>query len=223
MLKNSFDEGFNLELVETAFFDGILEIPKIEPPKKIFIPPNMIPFSKRNRTKDFSECVVFYEHDINFADIVRKPEDFVEDLLRFSAVVTPDNSLYRDAPLIVQIANVYRNRAIGHYLQKNGAYVITNIRWGDERSYTTDFLPEKFAFLGAPKNSIVSVGTYGCIRGKDNKYYFREGLEAMLDELTPEVVLVYGSMPKSIFSPDIKCKTNFVRYPDWISQVKGGK
>ena len=166
---------------------------------------------------------MFYEHDINFADVVRKPEDFVEDLLRFPAVVTPDNSLYRDAPLIVQIANVYRNRAIGHYLQKNGAYVIANIRWGDESSYTTDFLPEKFAFLGAPKNSIVSVGTYGCIRGKDNKYYFREGLEAMLDELTPEVVLVYGSMPKSVFSAEILSKTNFVRYPDWISQVKGGK
>ena len=38
MLKNTFDEGFNLELVETAFFDGVLEIPKIEPPKKGFYP-----------------------------------------------------------------------------------------------------------------------------------------------------------------------------------------
>ena len=181
------------------------------------------PFSERNRSKDFSECVVFYEHDINFAEIVRKPEDFLEDLLRFPAVVTPDNSLYRDAPLIVQIANVYRNRAIGHYLQKNGAYVITNVRWGDERSYTTKELPEKFAFLGAPKNSIVSVGTYGCIKSKEDKFYFREGLEAMLDELMPEVVLVYGSMPKSVFSTEILSKTNFVRYLDWISQVKGGK
>ena len=220
MIKNNFDEGFNLELVQTAFFDGVFEIPKIEPPEKIIIPSAMISYSQRNRSKNFSECIVFYEHDINFADVVRKPEDFVEDLMRFPAIVTPDNSLYRDAPLIVQIANVYRSRAIGHYLQKHGAYIITNIRWGDERSYTAEALPEKFAFLGAPKNSIVSIGTYGCIRGKENKYYFREGLEAMLNELTPEVVLVYGSMPKQIFSVDIKCKTNFVHYPDWISQVR---
>lgn len=220
MIKNNFDEGFNLELVETAFFDGVLEIPKIEPPEKIIIPSGMIPYSKRNRSEDFSECVVFYEHDINFADVVRKPEDFVENLMRFSAVVTPDNSLYRDAPLITQIANVYRNRAIGHCLQKHGAYVITNVRWGDERSYTTKELPEKFAFLGAPKNSIVSVGTYGCIRGKENKRFFREGLEAMLDELTPEVVLVYGRMPKSVFSDEIMSKATFVCYPDWISQVR---
>ena len=98
MIKNNFDEGFNLELVQTAFFDGVLEIPKIEPPEKIIIPSSMIPYSQRKRSKNFSECLVFYEHDINFADIVRKPQDFVDDVLRFSAVVTPDNSLYRDAP-----------------------------------------------------------------------------------------------------------------------------
>lgn len=35
-----------------------------------------------------------------------------------------DCSLYCDAPLAVQIANVYRNRAIGYYYQSKGAYVI---------------------------------------------------------------------------------------------------
>ena len=219
MNKNTFDEGFNLELVQTAFFDGELEIPIINPPKEIIIPPDMIPFSKRNRSKDFSECLTFYEHDINFADVIRNPDELKEDILCFPFMTTPDNSLYRDAPLIVQMANVYRNRAIGHFFQKLGAYVITNVRWGDERSYTTNILPEKFAFLGAPKNSIVSIGTYGCISGKENKYYFREGLEAMLDELNPQVVLVYGSMPKAIFG-GIKHKTEFVNYPDWISKVR---
>ena len=53
------------------------------------------------------------------------------------------------------------NRAVGCYLQSHGVYVIPNVRWGDERSYTTVELPEKFAFLGVPKNSIVSIGTYG--------------------------------------------------------------
>ena len=219
MNKNNFDEGFNLELVETAFFDGELEIPKIDPLEKIIIPTSMIPYSKRNRSKNFSESLVFYEHDINFAEVIRNPKDFVDDILRFPSIVTPDSSLYRDAPLCIQILNTYRNRAIGHFFQKQGAHVITNVRWGDERSYTTKVLPEKFAFLGAPKNSIVSIGTYGCISGKENKKYFREGLEAMLDELKPQVVLVYGSMPKKIFD-DIKSKTNFINYPDWISKVR---
>ncbi len=76
--------------------------------------------------------------------------------------------------------------------------------------------PKKFAFLGVPKNSIVSIGTYGCIRSKVNKQYFIEGLSAMLDELSPEIVLVYGGMPKVIFEQFIN-RTNFINYPDWIS------
>ena len=125
-------------------------------------------------------------------------------------------------PLVLQIANTYMSRAIGHYLQQQGIYVIPNVRWGDERSYTTCELPEKFAFLGLPKHSIVSIGTYGCIQSKINKYYFKEGLRAMLEELEPEVVIVYGSMPDSIFS-EFKCKTKFIQYNDWITKKKGVK
>ena len=77
-------------------------------------------------------------------------------------------------------------------------------------------LPEKFAFLGVPKHSIVSIGTYGCIKSHENKVYFRNGLSAMLDELEPEVVLVYGGMPEFIFG-DFKNRTHFVNYPDWTS------
>ena len=43
----------------------------------------------------------------------------------------------------------------------------------------------------------------------------------MLDELEPEVVLVYGGMPDSTFV-GLKSKTEFVNYPDWTSTKKGG-
>ncbi len=36
--KINMDDGFNAELVETAFFDGIFEIPIIDPPPKLVIP-----------------------------------------------------------------------------------------------------------------------------------------------------------------------------------------
>jgi hypothetical protein len=113
------------------------------------------------------------------------------------------------------------NRAIGHYLQQNGIYVIPNVRWGDERTYTVDVLPEKVAFLGLPKHSIVSVGTYGCIRSKEAKYHFRQGLISMLDEIDPEIVLVYGSMPVSVFQ-GLHERTHFINYPDWITYKKRG-
>ena len=164
--KNMIDDGFRADLVRTAEFCGIFEIPRIKKPEEFIIPKDTIPFSLRCKTTDYSEFVVFYEHDIRFSDVLLATDDYLDELRNFPGVVSPDCSLYRDMPLVLQIANTYMNRAVGHYLQSQGIYVIPNIRWGDERSYTTCELPEKFAFAGVEKHSIVSVGTYGCIQSR---------------------------------------------------------
>lgn len=216
------DDGFNPEFVETAHFDGILEMPAINRPDRLIVPKGMIPFSKHSRSISNNEFLVFYEYDTNFADILRSPDEFEDVLSQFPGIVTLDNSLYVDSPLTVQIANTYRSRAIGHYYQSRGYYVIPNVRWGDERSYTTRKLPEKFAFLGLPKNSIVSIGTYGCCKSAEEQYQLRQGLIAMLSELEPEIVLVYGAMPDKVFK-DLKDRTRFINYPDWTSVVRGGR
>ena len=220
--KAIIDDGFNSELVETAFFDGILEMPIVAAPKEIVIPTRLLPFSKRGCSRDFSETLVTYEPDVKFREILVAPERFVEEFRRFrSGIVTLDSSLYWDMPLLAQMANTYRNRAIGCYYQRQGIPVITNVRWGDERSYTTKFLPEPFAFLGAPRHSIVAIGTYGCIRGREAEFQMISGLEAMLLYLQPEIVLVYGSMPERIFRR-FAGFARFVHYPDWITLQKGG-
>jgi len=213
------DDGFRADLVEEALFSGVLEIPAIEAPKEIIIPEGIIPFSQIARSRTYDETVAFYEYDLKFSKILTSTGECLEELRKFKGIISPDFSLYRDMPLCLQIANTYMNRAVGHYLQTKGLYVIPNIRWGDERTYTTGVLPEKIAFLGAPKHSIVSIGSYGCIQGKRNQFHFKNGLNAMIDELEPEVVLVYGSMPDSIFG-DIKNKTRFIQYQDWISLKK---
>lgn len=218
-IENLVDEGFRVSLVETAFFDGHHEIPHINGPDKIIIPSGMVPFSQRERSMNHQDFVCFYEHDINFREILTNTEEYVEDLKRFPGIITPDCSLYIDAPLCVQIADIYLNRAVGYYLSQQGIYTVPNVRWGDERTYTTIIFDEKVAFLGIDKHSIVSIGTYGQIRGKEDKRYFREGLVAMLKELEPEVVLVYGPMPDSIFT-GLKDRTRFVVYPDWITRKK---
>lgn len=222
MLKKKIlmDDGFNPELVGDALFDGRLEIPVLAKPDRIIIPEGMIPFSCRKKSTSHKEFLVFYEHDYNFAQILKNPEELVREFSEFPGIVTPDNSVYVDSPLTVQIANVYRNRAIGHFYQRKGIYVIPNVRWGDERSYTKCILPEKFAFLGVPKDSIVCIGTYGACKSPEEKYHMREGLKAMLDELVPQTVLVYGAMPDVIFNGLLE-RTHFIQYPDWISLKKG--
>ena len=108
------------------------------------------------------------------------------------------------------------NRSVGRYLQSQGIYVIPNVRWSDERTYTTNELPEKVAFVGLPKRSVVSIGSYGLMKNKANREHFKKGLEQMLIELDPEIVIVYGSMPESVFGEYVN-QTKFVRFQDWIS------
>lgn len=217
--KTIIDDGFNPELVEGAKFDGIFEIPHVPGPKEIIVPEGMIPFTKLKYSTTHKEFIVFYEHDTRFRDAITSIKEHIEEFKIFPGVVNPDCSLYRDMPLTLQITNVYMSRAIGYYLWKNGLYSVPNIRWGDERSYTAKFFSEPFAFLGVDKNSIVSIGTYGCIRGKENTQHFKAGLAAMLDHLSPKIVLVYGPMPHNIFDEYID-RAEFIRFDDWITVKK---
>ena len=214
------DDGCNSWLVEGARFDGMLEIPVIKRPDRIAIPSNLVPFSKRESVDSTSRYAVCeYELDREFASLLKDPGAFVKELRKFQAFVTPDASLYWDMPLATQITNKYRNHAVGHYLQSKGIYTIPNVRWGDERTYTCDYLPEPLAFLGVERHSIVSIGSYGLVKTKEEKHHFQAGLAAMLDWLEPEVVLIYGSTPESAFG-DVWDRAEFVRYPDWTSHVR---
>ena len=82
--------------------------------------------------------------------------------------------------------------------------------------------PEPLAFAGIEKHSIVSIGSYGVVKTALEKQHFKAGLKAMLEYLQPQVVLVYGSMPKAIFE-EFEKKTTFYRYPDWTTYVKQNK
>ena len=214
------DDGCESWLVEGARFDGLLEVPVIRRPERIAIPSNMVPFSKRAQVGSAQRyAVCCYELDREFAPLLKDPEAHVGELRRFQAVVSPDASLYWDMPLAAQIANKYRSNAVGHYMQKQGLYVIPNVRWGDERTYTCEYLPEPLAFLGVERRSIVSVGSYGLVKTAEERRHFRAGLSAMLEWLEPEVVLVYGSAPEAVFG-DFWDRAEFVRYPDWTTHVR---
>lgn len=143
------DEGLRVSMVERAFFDGELEIPHIDAPDAMVIPKGLIPFSEREKSKDFMDFVCFYEHDVKFRKVLTHTEEYVSDLKRFQGVITPDCSLYIDAPLCVQLISIYLNRAIGYYLRQQGLYVIPNVRWGGmSELIQIRFLRRKWPFWG---------------------------------------------------------------------------
>lgn len=215
MSKTIIDDGYSSYLVEGATFVGKYQIPALPKHDKILIPKDMIPFDKRNVVKEKDLALNFYMHDVKFKQVLTSTSKYLDELSRYTAVISPDCSLYRDMPLCLQITNTYMNRAVAFYLQRHGVYVIPNVRWGDERSF-------EFCFQGLSINDIVSISTHGCIQGYENKYYFRLGLEQMLKVLKPQVVLVYGYMPDEVFS-NFLSQAKFVHYPSYISKVKGGK
>lgn len=214
----SLSDGCNPELVKGAEFDGIFEIPIIKRPKKIIIPEKLVPFSKMEKADKKAFAVCEYENDREFKDLLINPDEYIEIIKQYKGFISPDCSVYRDMPLAAQITNIYRNRAIGCCFQKHGVYVVPCVRWGDERTYTTKFLPEKVAFLGIEKHSIVSIGTYGQLKDRVNRYYLEAGLDSMIETLEPEVVLVYSKLPDEIKNK--YSEVQFVEYQDWTSIVR---
>lgn len=221
-VKATIDDGFNPELVKNAHFEGLFEVPALDKPKSIIIPNGITPFSRRNEKPTNKEALGFFENDIKFADVIRDPEKYINEFRQFPVVLPPDCSLYRDAPLYAQLLNVVRNRIIGHYFQSRGLNVYPFVRWGNEETYTNCKLPEAIAFAGVPKDSVIVISTYGCIKSKDDKYHFEAGLHECLQTLTPRIVLVHGAMPNKVFEYYLKY-AEFHQYPDWITRKKGGK
>lgn len=218
--KNVVDDGFFSPMARNAEFVGTFEFPKLHGLKPGVEFNGMIPFRELDRSVEHRECVCFYQNDPLFADVLVACDEFVDELAKFPCVLPPDCSLYRDMPLALQIANTYLSRLVGHHLEERKLNVLPAARWGDERSYTPGPFGAPFAFVGIPKNAEVAIGSYGCVKVNENRYHFKAGLEAMLIELSPKKVYVYGSLTPKVFADYERC-TEFVHIPDWRTSKRG--
>ena len=95
-------------------------------------------------------------------------------------------------PLVMQMWNTYRNRALAYWLQDSGIDIVMNVRWGDERRYD-------FVFEGLEQGGTYAVCTNGCIRRKLDRHYFKKGLSQMVELLKPDTIVNYGSKADDIF------------------------
>lgn len=182
---------FRAFLVKNATYEGSLEIPCIKRTEEM--PNRLIPFSKAISSKDYDVWVHFYEDDVNFERLWNQPLKYLPILKKFKGVITPDFSVYRDMPLVMQQWNIYRSRAIGHWLQENGVQIITNVRWSDNRTY-------ELCCTGVPYNSTIAVGSHGCIKLLREREFFIQGLDYIVNRLHPKTIVVYGTASDAIFS-----------------------
>ena len=204
MKKTILDDGFQQYLTEGATFVGAAGIPMLMALDNAQVPRDIIPFTKARSSANKRQYVHFYQHDKEFSVVLTATKRYLDLLKMYDGVITPDCTMMINQSPCLQQANTYMNRAVGFYLQKNGIPVIPNIRWSDESSF-------EYCFLGVHKGSMVSVSTHGCIKSKEQKRMFKIGLEAMLDAIQPEIVLVHGKMPDEVFS-SFKNQVTFHRY-----------
>ncbi len=199
-------------MVSGADYDGNIELPKIK--TSTFLPDRLVPFSvdMAKSCKDFDCWVMFYEHDVKYERLWNNPKRYLNKLKKFKGVISPDFSLYRNMPLVMQQWNTYRNRALSFWLQKNGIEVIPNIRFNDERTY-------EFCFDAVEKNKTVAIGTYGCIKTKTDREYFKKGLAQLVTRLAPENIIVYGSAPDAIFKPYRDIGINIISFDSEFSKA----
>lgn len=205
---------WNAFLVSSADYAGLFEFPVIQPEGSV--PNRLIPFSKAVGSKNYDQWVHFYEDDYLFERVWRNPKRYLETLKRFSGVILPDFSVYRDMPYALQLWNIYRSRAIGSWLQANGVKVIANIRYGDDRTY-------RVSCDGAPHGCTVAVGTHGTLKHADDKRWFVEGLEVAVGELRPSALVVYGSAPEDVFGVYRKMGMEVVQFNSDFAHAHGGK
>lgn len=181
---------FNAFLVSTAKYAGLFEIPCIEPCNEV--PRRIIAFSKAISSKDYEQWVHFYEDDHLFERLWNNPRKYLPILKRFQGVILPDFSLYRDMPLVMQLWNIYRSRAIGHWLQVNGVKVIPNIRYGDRRTYY-------ICCFGIEKHGVISIGSHGNLKNKQDRDIFLKGVDRIVRILEPRIIIIYGAAPDKYF------------------------
>ena len=217
--KSQVDDLLQSYLIRDAHYDGILEIPKLQAFAGDLNVETLVPFQERNRFASKNYALAFFEKDPEFKEVLDAPEDYVEDLKKFKFVVSPDCSMYRDAPLIAQLTNLNNSRKITYYYQKQGAEMLPLVRWGSDLTYTTEVFSEPPAFLGIEKHSPVCVSNYGCYKNRADKYFFREGFSAMLKYLNPNLVVLHGANDKKLQELASQHGCKLIHFKDWTTYV----
>ena len=134
----------------------------------------------------------FYEDDASFERLWNRPFKYLPVLKRYKGVIAPDFSLYRDMPLVMQHWNIYRSHAVAVWLQSEDVPVIANVRWGDKRTYDV-------CCCGVPRSAAIAVGSHGCIKLLQDRGFFINGLDHVVNTLNPKTIVVYGTSPNAIF------------------------
>lgn len=144
--------------------------------------------TKPDDERHLERIVHFFLYDYKFERVWKRPDQDVEKLKRYRAILSPDFSMYLEMAPVIQLYNVFRNRWCGAYFASKGIRVVPTVSWGDESTFD-------FCFEGIPKGSTVAVSTYMVSahgNHADQKEFFMAGYREMLRRIEPERIICYN-------------------------------
>ena len=178
------NRAYNLDIAHnTEMSDDFWQMPIIKCDD--YVPDELIGFNYAKTNANKNVGVHFYVDDYQFERVWNYPEKYVDVLLEYDCILSPDFSLYMDMPMPMKIWNVYRSRQIGAFYQSMGIKVIPTLSWAEAETF-------EFCFRGIPKGSIVSVSTVGVKEDPNALQIWREGMDEMIKQIEPAQILVYG-------------------------------
>ena len=147
------NKAYNLDKVySTELTDDFWQMPVIY--NQDYVPERLVGFNYAKTYADKHVGIHFFIDDYQFERVWNYPDKYLDMLMAYDCILSPDFSLYSDMPMAMKIWNVYRSRQIGAYYQSCGVRVIPTISWAEPETYT-------FCFAGVPEGSVVAVSTVG--------------------------------------------------------------
>ncbi len=178
------NDAYNLDIIDfNTLSNDFWQMPIIN--NDNCIPSDLIGFNYAKSSDKKNTGIHFYLDDYQFERVWNNPQEYIEILKQYECILSPDFSLYLDMPIPMKIWNIYRSRQIGQFYQSQGIKVIPTLSWAEKETF-------EFAFKGIPKGSVVSVSTVGVKRNKEAFQIWKDGMDAMINEIQPSTILVYG-------------------------------
>lgn len=175
----------HLLILKNACTVGILEVPQLEPIRKIPVISKCLPINlilSQNIQNVWGHCFVEDKRQNCFWN---NPFFGIERLKKLKGMIAPDYSLFRDFPICEQKWNCCRNRVLTYFWQQQGLNVVPTASWSVPASY-------EWCWDGLPENSVLGITTNGIVTAKEGYRLFVQGLDALIVRLHPIALVVCG-------------------------------
>ena len=110
------NKAYNLdEAAKLAKTDDFWQMPIIRCDG--YTPTELIGFNYAKTSRNTDAGIHFFLDDYQFERLWAQPEKYIDTLMQYSCILSPDYSLYMDMPMPMKIWNTYRSRFLGAYYQ----------------------------------------------------------------------------------------------------------